>query len=295
MTDTEYLTQILADQNLGSDSAELKALIEHRDEVEELLRSSFPDSSPTIRYGGSRAKGTLIKESYDLDIVCYFENDDVSAGETLEDIFTNVEKALATKYQVQRKRSALRLRDSTSAVDFHVDVVPGRFTDDTKTDCYLWQAEGTKQRLKTNLDVHIAHVRDSGVVPAIRILKLWKARRALPVKQFAFELMIIALLGNSKTLSLPEQVKKVWTEISDRSEAVAIEDPANPTGNDLSDILAGVWWHLSATASDALATLEAQGWSAIFGDIEEEVTESVLHSAAATSFPSKPHGSALNG
>ena len=106
MTDNEYLQAVLKSQDLADDSAELKALTARREDVEALLRRAFPDSSPTIRYGGSKAKGTLIKESYDLDIVCYFPHDDTTAGDTLEDIYNNVAAALEKDYAVERKRSA---------------------------------------------------------------------------------------------------------------------------------------------------------------------------------------------
>ena len=70
-------------------------------------------------------RSTLIREYYDLDAICYFPHDDTAAGETLEDIYNNVEKALSTTYYVDRKTSALRLksRDPQSfAKDFHIDV-----------------------------------------------------------------------------------------------------------------------------------------------------------------------------
>ena len=86
MTDMEYLKEILESQNLADDSAELKTLMEQRKDVERILRDAFPDCSPTIRYGGSKAKGTLIKEAYDLDLACYFPHDDETAGSSLEDI-----------------------------------------------------------------------------------------------------------------------------------------------------------------------------------------------------------------
>src|SRR5687768_17201108 len=111
MNANTYLARVLASQTLGGDSAELKALQERRAEVEQFLRPHFTDCSPSIRYGGSKAKGTMIRESYDLDIVCYFPHDDTGAGDTLEDIYHNVRKALETKYLVQQKTSALRLKD----------------------------------------------------------------------------------------------------------------------------------------------------------------------------------------
>jgi hypothetical protein len=289
MTDKEYLEAVLKNQDLKDDSPELKDLQKERANVEKLLRGAFPDCSPTIRYGGSKAKNTLIKENYDLDIASYFPHDDTSAGETLKDIYDNTEKALAGEYNIVRKRTALRLR-SKKDVDFHIDVIPGRFTDDDKSDCFLHQEGGDKDRLKTNLDVHIEHIRDSGFVPAIRVLKLWKTRKALDVKQFAFELLIIKLRDGTNK-SLPEQVKHVWTELRDRTEPVSIEDPANPNGNDLSDLLnQTIWSEMSAVAKTTLATLESDGWEAIFGNVssEDDKAEKARRAAAVVTTPSRP-------
>lgn len=181
MTADEYLKDVLASQTLGDDSDEVKALQKHRADVEKLIRDNFPNTALTIRYAGSKAKGTMNKESYDLDIISYVSSGDDTAGETLEDIYTNHKSVLAKKYWVEPKGSALRLKGcdpENLGVDFHIDVVPGRFTDETQTDAYLYQSNGDKKRLKTNLDVHLDHVRDSGVIDAIRLAKLWKSATA---------------------------------------------------------------------------------------------------------------------
>lgn len=289
MTDVEYLHAILKSQDLPDDSSEFKVLIEQRKRVEQILRDGFSNCLPTIRYGGSRAKGTLIKEAYDLDIACYFPYDDETSGSSLEDIYNNVAKVLEKEYSVLRKRSALRLSDKDS-VDFHIDVVPGRFTDEKKGDCYLHQEGGDKERLKTNLDVHIKHVRDSERLDAIRLLKLWNTRKALGVKQFAFELLIIKLLkGSKKTLS--EQLKYIWTELCDRDEPVTIEDPANPAGNDLSDLLStAVWNELSSVATSTLSMIDANGWEAVFGNVPKDSDKmtGLLAAAASVSVPTRP-------
>lgn len=282
MTDNEYLQAVLKSQDLADDSAELKALTARRKDVEALLRSAFPDSSPTIRYGGSKAKGTLIRESYDLDIVCYFPHDDTTAGETLEDIYNNVAAALEKDYAVERKRSALRLRDK-ELVDFHIDVVPGRFTDDSKTDCFLYQENGEKCRLKTNLQVHIDTVRDSGVLDAIRLLKLWKVRKALDVKQFVFELLIIDLLSAHKNKSLADQLIHVWTSFRDMDSPPMVEDPANPCGNDLMPLLDTVWNELGSVASSTLSTIDNHGWEAVFGKIDIGADKSAAVKVAVAS------------
>ena len=81
----------------------------------------------------------MIKESYDLDLTCYFPHqDDASQGNSLRDIYEEVEGVLASKYLTQRKASAIRLLDAQSGADFHVDVVPGRFVEGKDGDVFLY-------------------------------------------------------------------------------------------------------------------------------------------------------------
>jgi hypothetical protein len=295
MTTNEYLLAVLTSQDLPDDSAELKDLQARRKDVEAILRNKFSDSAPTIRYGGSKAKGTLIREYYDLDLTCYFAHDDTAAGETLKDIYDNVAAALEDSYYVEKKTSALRLKSKdvlTYKTDFHIDVVPGRFIDNTKTDAFLYQNGGDKGRLKTNLDVHIKCIRESGVLDAIRLLKLWKVRRALGVKQFAFELLIIELLAKKKDAVLADQLEHVLTQLKDLATPPSIKDPANPNGNDLTPFLKSVWGQLSSAAASTLLTVQASGWEGVFGPVETarsaERVALLRSAAAAVATPTKP-------
>jgi len=296
MSDREYLEGLLARQDLADDGAELTELRKHRRDVEKILVERFSECAPTIRYGGSKAKGTLIKEFYDLDLICYFPRDDSEAGETLKEIFDNVRDALNDQYDIEEKTSALRLRSKdpgTVGKDFHIDVVPGRYIDDSGSDCFLHQSRGDKDRLMTNLETHINHIKDSGVVDAIRLMKLWKVRRGLCVKQFVFELLIIRLLEAKGKASLASQLEHVWEQISDAQEPIAVEDPANPVGNDLMPALQdGIWSQLSSAATATLRTLENSGWEAIFGTVtklSESARVARLQTAAAVvSRPTKP-------
>jgi hypothetical protein len=293
MTPNEYLAKVLSAQTLASNSQELKDLQERRAEVEALLREHFDESSPTIRYGGSKAKGTMIKESYDLDIVCYFPHEDTSAGETLEDIYNNVRGALEAEYLVEPKSSALRLKDAsanTHGADFHIDVVPGRFTDEEKADAFLYISNGEKKRLKTNLDVHVAHVKESGVTDAVRLTKLWKVRNQLSVRNFILELAVIELLDSKKSATLATQLQHVWTELRDNIDNISVEDPANPTGNDLTELFNAVKYELSSVAGRTLDLIESSGWEAVFGPVDEEDREedvAALRRAAAVATPTR--------
>jgi len=63
----------LIDQTLAEDGPELNDLRKYRSDVEKLLRKKKKiGNAPSIRYAGSYKKGTMIKESYDLDITCWW-------------------------------------------------------------------------------------------------------------------------------------------------------------------------------------------------------------------------------
>jgi hypothetical protein len=291
MTPEEYLQKIIQAQTLGDDSQELKLLRERRDEVEEHLREEF-GSSPTIRYGGSHAKGTLIKDSYDLDIICYFPRDDDEPGESLELIYNTVRDALNKHCFVEQKTSALRIKGA-DRVDFHVDVVPGRYVDADSTDVFLYQSRADKCRLKTNIDVHIAHVRESGVKDAIKLMKLWRTRHGVSLKTFVLELAVIDVLGGSDA-PLDEQLRTVLEKLRDEPENINVKDPANPTGNDLSELWNdNVRGAVSAIARATLVLVDTSGWEAVFGKLSEtkslESKVSSLRSAAkSVSAPTRP-------
>src|SRR5687767_7378586 len=94
----EYLRKVLSEQNLAEDSEEMRALEKHQKDIQELLQDNF-GSVPKLREGGSKAKGSMIKECYDLDLPYYFPRDDDGAGATIEEIYEGVEKVLQEKYR----------------------------------------------------------------------------------------------------------------------------------------------------------------------------------------------------
>jgi hypothetical protein len=287
MTDVEYLNAVLRDQTFAADAPELEVLRQHKDDVERLLLETFGDANPSIKYGGSKAKGTMIKSSYDLDLICYFPADEAGAGNTLKEIYENVEAALRDAYWTESKPSAIRLRSRDAAgahLDFHIDVVPGRYFDASQSDVWLYQNVPGRERLKTNLDVHIAHVRDSGARSPIRLMKLWRATKSVQVRNFVLELLTIRLLKGGTATTLPGQLRDVLEQFRDHSDDLCVEDPANPGGNDLSDLLNdGVKAMLRVHATNTLLEIDQQGWERVFGTItgEEDRTAALGRAAAA--------------
>lgn len=271
MNEDQFLEKILKSHSLNDNSKELKELRKKKIEVTKLIEEEFEESSPNIREGGSLAKKTMIKDSYDGDIPCYFESDDTKPGSNLKEIYENVATALEKKYLVERKASALRILDTDNKSYTHIDVVPGRYVDDSKGDAYIHLKGREKSRLKTNLDKHIEHIRDSGHRDAIKMVKLWKHRNLLKTKTFVLELVVIEVLNDmKKTDKLSQKLRTFFLEVSSNIDDITIKDPANE-GNDLSEIFDyGVRVTLKSHAEMAVNHLETnsdpiKAWEKIFG------------------------------
>lgn len=294
MSGNEYLKELLESQKLGDGSDEWKALDAEASKIEKIVRDAYPRSTIMFTHGGSRAKGTMIREDYDLDEVCYFQNEDTAPGETLEEIYENLAALLAKHYTVRRKRSALRLSDRGK--DVRVDFVPGRYVDQSSWDVFIHQNEGEKERLKTNIEIHIAHVRDSGCTDVIMLAKLWRVRNGIAIKTFPLELLVIEVLKNENWGTLEERFRRVLEAFSDRIDELYIEDPANPTGNDMSHALTDqLRKTMAKVASNTIDAVETYGWEHVFGKLESRTAaiprvEILRSSAAASAVHTRPWG-----
>ena len=87
MSNNIYLRQLLAQQNLTQD--QLNSLRSLREQIEGQL--SALQGSPRFYYAGSFAKKTMIRESFDLDIVVYWPHD---CGYLLRNIYNAVGNVL---------------------------------------------------------------------------------------------------------------------------------------------------------------------------------------------------------
>jgi hypothetical protein len=219
-----YLQILLDSQELTLEQE--NALQTHKKEVTDFLRVEF-GTDPVIKYAGSHAKGTMIRDSYDLDIVCYFPFTDTRS---LKEIREAVSTHLGKKYIMEDKTSAERitnLRSVSAPQDYHIDVVPGRFIEGSN-DVFLHLADGEKERMQTNLKTHISHISNSGCVPVIRLVKIWAYRNNIHIKTFVLEIFVVdALTGFKNKDNLQESFIKVMEAFKDQFENIQLIDPAN--------------------------------------------------------------------
>lgn len=224
MTPKEFLQDLLDSQDLTPQQE--GDLQKHKKEVTDFLLSAF-DAKPQIKYAGSREKGTMIRDRYDLDIVCYFPSTD---NRSLKEIRDDLSRRLSQRYLLEDKASAERILDlkgASAPADFHIDVVPGRFIEGTK-DVFLHVAYGDRERMQTNLKTHIDHIVNRGCVPIIRLVKLWAHRNNVRIKTFVLELFVVdALSGSRNKNDLAEGFLEVLEKFRDSFVSTQLVDPAN--------------------------------------------------------------------
>lgn len=253
MTNQEYLQSLLAAQDLSE--PELTTLRDLRDQIETQLREGLQKVG-RVYYAGSFGKKTMIREQYDLDIVLYWASD---CGFTLQAIYDGVGKVLQEHWKfVNQKTVAWELPFQGG---FHIDVVPGRAIDASFNYANLCRTD-TGQSFQTSIKTHINTIRNSGRRDAIRLLKLWRKRKNVPLKKtLALELIAIDGCSGTPTSDLEKQLLAAFHYIRDNILTARLVDPAN-TNNVLSDEIPYSDKLLIQAA--AKAAVDAQYWSNVF-------------------------------
>jgi hypothetical protein len=187
MTGHQYLVGVLEAQRLTD--MDLWRLRNTRDEIERDL-SPIRQYNPRIYYGGSYGKKTMIKESFDLDIVIYFPQTD---RRPLRDMYESVYDSLnQAGYRMEEQRVALTLQ---LPKQLHVDVVTGRAKDEDFYYADLYNIP-KDSRMRTSLKRHIDEARR--VKDTIKLMKLWIRRHSLGTQKFAMEQIVIRALRNEE-------------------------------------------------------------------------------------------------
>ena len=252
MSNNVYLANILQEQTLSTN--ELNALRQLREQIQQQL--SVLEGSPRFYYGGSFGKKTMIKALYDLDLVMYWPH---TATYSISGIYDSVGNVLKRNWtSVNSRNVAWELPFQGG---FHIDVVPGRALDPQYYEANLHRAD-TATTLKTSVKRHIDIVRNSGRTDAIRLIKLWRARKNVPFKKsFLLELMTIEGCKGKATSDLEGQALAALRHIRDNIRTCNIIDPAN-SNNSLSDDLDAKARLSIQQAADT--AIKATYWSEVF-------------------------------
>lgn len=268
MTPHEYLKELLDRQSMNSNDAydpDVQELRNLRAQVERDLREAY-GSVPKLYYGGSFAKSTMIRASYDLDILVRFPQTD---RRPLRNIYAEVYDVLVDAgYTVEPKTVSLQLRGTGG---FHVDVVPARVRNNVNANVTLYK-NGEDTTLQTNLEVHVNVIRRSRARDLIRLAKLWRTRWNLPLATFPLEQIVMIALTElddgvlhdeqgrsiSKLTNYDCYLLYVLRFLATHIKSIAIIDPAN-----MNNIITIPYETSEQVYEAALASLNAALWEEV--------------------------------
>ncbi|MFQ5980215.1 MAG: nucleotidyltransferase [Candidatus Heimdallarchaeota archaeon] len=252
MSNQAYLQGILESQKLSDN--QIQNLRDLRKKIQSQLERL--KGNPTFYYAGSYAKHTMIKASYDLDIVAYWPQ---HAKYSLKEISDSVKDQLQKHWDhVNEKTVAWELPFEGN---FHIDVVPGRALDSNNHYANLYRKDNG-QPLKTSIKVHIDTVRNSDRRDALRLVKLWKVRNNLPFMTFILEQMVIEGCKGATKKELEPQLNKAFRYIYEKIGHARILDPANSNNILSNEMTTG---QKNAVKTAAKKVLDAKRWSDVYG------------------------------
>ena len=252
MTNEDDLRGILNDQGLTVN--QMDNLRMQRDRIERQLRTGIR-GTPKAYYGGSYAKNTMIRASYDLDIVLYWPSD---SPFSLENLYRTAKGVLDSNWRtVVEKKVGLELPFEG---DFHIDVIPGKFSSKDENYAYLYNSK-TGGRFQTSIYVQVDYVKESRRQDVIKLMKLWKKRKNVPIKTFILEICVIEGCKGYDRSKLEPQLLAAFRYLRDNIQNTRMLDPANSNNiisNDLSRETKNRIRNL------AVQEIDAQYWNQVF-------------------------------
>ncbi|KKN05510.1 hypothetical protein LCGC14_1086650 [marine sediment metagenome] len=255
MSNEKYLRELLVSQNLTSN--QIENLKNQRDVIVEEIEDDI-GGNPTLFNAGSFAKGTMIQASYDLDIVLYWAN---NFTYTPRNLYIEVGSVLQSKGKTPKSKKVGW--EIPFQGDFHIDVIPGKKISNKSGYAYLYNKD-QDCRFQSSVKKHVTFVRNSRRQDVIRLMKLWKKRKTVPIKTFILEYIIIESCKGISRNYLEPQLNAAFDFIYDKILSRRILDPANSQNvicNDISDEEK----HRSRRLANL--ALDADSWEQVFFDL----------------------------
>lgn len=218
MTTGQYLAELLKSQRLTENQRfNLSNLY---DNISSIVETELGDTA-IHRIGGSQKKGTEISSAYDLDIqvLCPRKH-----PWNVEEIFEGVGNVL-NRYGKwpQRRKVAWEIPFEGN---FHIDVVPGKYYQANLTQVTLWDS-GREEGKNINLMKHYKRLKGSGLHDYIRLLKLWKHRKGVPLPTYLLENMLLRAFDGTRPGGLENGLYTALEYIYKQIPSISMVDPEN--------------------------------------------------------------------
>lgn len=248
MTPDEYFRSVLAKYSVNINGA--KAAGQAIYPVLARWGSGYLTSAD---FSGSLAKGTGVSLSTDADI--FLSLDPATPGNLAQLYQTLYNAVVAAGYPARKQEVSI----GTKVNGYSIDLVPGRRQSLMGSDHSLHRNKG-QTWTQTNVEKHIAYVRNSNRLEEIRILKIWRALNRVEFPSFYLELATIDGLQGARFGNLATNVLIALGHFKKNIQSVRYVDPAN-TNNIVSDDCTDA--EKAAIAIQAGRAYGATNWSEI--------------------------------
>ncbi|EKD88012.1 MAG: hypothetical protein ACD_35C00094G0008 [uncultured bacterium] len=182
---------------------------------------------------GSYSKGTAIKGGTDFD---FFLSIKTECSNSLQEIYENLFIFLSNKNLNPRKQN---VSVGMNLNGQKIDLVPGKKQPSIFSNDHSLYKFKQKTWTKTNVKIHIDHVRSSGRIDEIKLLKIWRYCQKIDAQSFYLELLVLEAFSNPFDFlitDLHSNFLKILDFISSEIQTRTIQDPSN-SANLLSDDL----------------------------------------------------------
>lgn len=252
MTANEYVSHIIQKHKL-QDPIDNDTKLHIISPLEQIISEWAGVHLCDIKLSGSRAKGTAIDISTDLDLFISLSS---KTPFTLKYIYDSLYKCMKEKQiEVREQNVSIGIIYRNKKIDLVPATRQGQYGNDHSL--YLRK---TNTWTKTNIDKHITFVRESRRLGEITALKIWRENHKLEFPSIYLECFAIEALKGRPLCMLAENFLYLLQFISDNILTKKILDPAN-TNNILSNELTQQEKRILATS--AKNSLCEQNWRAI--------------------------------
>jgi len=251
-TSEEYLAKLVRDQEPLARQLENLDMLSKR--LGQVIKKRIKDEV-SLYCGGSKQRNTLVRQNPDLIIGVYWPEE---SDKTLEEIHELVGKKLRKKWSnTVAKNLGWEVMYKS---DFYFSVLPGKIID-LKTQNAIFYWKSAEELIESSLKLQDDFIKENDRGNIIRLLKLWKQNKQVPISTFMLELMCINACKGINRDELEKQASRMFNYIYDNIEKINVYDPINEE-NLVSAIMDDQ--AKQETKQAALEALQANNWGKVF-------------------------------
>lgn len=228
MTADEYLLGVIKKYRIVGDIDPFTKLLVVTP-LEDIIKRWSGSQLREISFSGSRAKGTAINMSSDIDLFISLKSD---TTETLKEIYESLNTTLMGKnYSTRRQNVSIGI----SHLGHSIDLIPAKNHSGNTHDHSLFRSK-MNSWTKTNVVNHINIVKNSGRIDEIVALKIWRKLHELDFPSIYLELTVLNALYYKKKYQPAANFVTVLEYLRDSFVETKVIDPSN-SNNVISDDL----------------------------------------------------------